>query len=82
MEVNSLDNFHLAPPGWSDSSPQRATTVTQIRCLVPYWRRFVCDVGTDTPTVQPALPRRFAQPKADEDVERAKQAASKHKHPQ
>ena len=26
MEVNSLDNFHLAPPGWSDSGLQRATT--------------------------------------------------------
>ena len=81
MEANSLDNF---PPGWSDSSLQRATTMMQIHCLVPYWSRFlhVCDVGTDTPTVQPALPRRFTQPKSDEDVERVKQAASKHKHPQ
>ena len=39
MEAISLANFHLAPPGWSYSSLQRATTVTQIFCLVPYWRR-------------------------------------------
>ena len=33
METNSLDDFYLAPPGWSDSSLQRATTMTQIYML-------------------------------------------------
>ena len=63
---------YLAPPGWSDSE-------WQTREQRPWHKyaaeAFLCDIGTDIPTVQPAPPRRFAQPKSDEDVERAKQAA-------
>ena len=82
MEANSLDDFHLAPPGWSDSSQPESNDHDTNVMPSALLEVFLCDIGTNTSTVQPALPRRFTQPKPDEDVEKAKEAASKHKHPQ
>ena len=77
MEVNSLDDFHLIPPGWSDSSQPESNdcdTNTLPSALLEAFLH-VCDVGTD---IQPAPPCHFTQPKLDENVERAKQAANSH----
>ena len=71
MEANSLDDFHLAPPGWSDSSQSESNDRDANTLLSAILEAFLCDVSTDTPTVQPAPPCCFAQPKSDEDVERA-----------
>ena len=68
MEANSLNNFHLVTPGWSGSSPKSNDRDANTLPIVPLLEAFLCDVGRDTPTVQPALPRCFAQPKPDQDV--------------
>ena len=71
MEVNY---FHLAPPEWSDSSQPETNDRDANALPVALLEAFLCDVGTDTPMVQPAPPCCFVQPKLDEHVERAKQA--------
>ena len=71
--TSSLDNFHLAPPGLSDSPPPESDDCDALP--VGLLETFLSNADTDTPAAQPAPPRRFTLPKSDDGVEQAKLAA-------
>ena len=79
MEVKSLDDFRLAPPGWSYSSQPESYANTLPDDLL---EAFLCDVDTDAPTGETKPHPVASLSLSDEDVDRAKASCHPCKDPE